>query len=158
MLIARFEGHLSILSLKSMMVRRGRVFETLQINSILTYPSVLTLHQLHHCPSNLCFHDTLWVFDRQSLVWWECVSCSMMCNDVSFSVRLGVMVMACWAKPHFTDLLWEKNTVTQMWTCWVLLHLTHNPFLNINPLALKDDCSQHAVGCWENQTSPKVTG
>jgi len=57
MLIARFEGHLSVLSLKSLMVRRGKVFEALQINSILTYPNVLTLYQLHHCPSNLCFHD-----------------------------------------------------------------------------------------------------
>ena len=33
MLIARFEGHLSVLSVKSLMMRRGRVFETLQINS-----------------------------------------------------------------------------------------------------------------------------
>jgi hypothetical protein len=70
MLIAGFEGRLSVLSLKSLMMRRGRVFETLQINSILTYPSVLALYQIHHCPSNLCFHDAWWVFCRQSLVCW----------------------------------------------------------------------------------------
>jgi len=46
MLIARFEGHLSVLSLKSLMMKRGRVFETLQVSSILTYPNVLTLVSL----------------------------------------------------------------------------------------------------------------